>query len=40
MGRNSNPAGSLLAWLQNREARERISSLHRHLGLDETASSE
>jgi hypothetical protein len=35
MGRNSNPnAGPLLAWLYDREVRDRISSLSRNLGFD------
>ena len=37
MGRNSNPnAGSLLAWLHDREVKGRISRLHRDLELDKT----
>jgi hypothetical protein len=32
---NSNPnAGSLLAWLHDREVRDGISRLHRNLGFD------
>jgi len=37
MGPNSNPnTGPLLAWLNDRETRHRISTLHRELRLDKT----